>query len=78
MSNETELRKNRMIKGILLAISALFLWSVLLLWSWNSTASELFGLQTIQFKHAFMITANIAVIVFVLNIGRRRANNLTH
>ncbi|MCC3859931.1 hypothetical protein [Pseudemcibacter aquimaris] len=78
MNSENELSKNKMVKCAFLAVIALLMWSVLLLWSWNSTLTELFGLQSIQFKHAFMFATNIAFLVFVLNIGRRRPNNRPH
>ena len=58
-------------KQIALAIGAFCLASVIVIWSWNTLAVDLFGLSHMQFKHAVAVVLLLGLVRFALGRSRR-------
>ena len=61
------------IREFAFGIAASFVCAILLLWTWNTLATDLFGLQAAQFKHAIAAVAGIAGITAMVSGVRKLA-----
>ena len=59
-------------KQIALAVGAFFLASIIVIWSWNTLAVDLFGLVSIQFKHAVAIVLVLGLLRFAVSRASHR------
>lgn len=57
--------------ALLFASASLWACTISLQWSWNTVASELFSLPTMQFKHALGFMVFLVVIFFSFNATKR-------
>ena len=65
-----------------IAISVFLIGSIVLLWSWNTLAVDLFQLPRAQFKHAvafaLLITGAYAFRLFVVRFSTGRTQHSSH
>ncbi len=51
-------------RGVIWMLLMLLISALLLLWSWNTVVSGIFGLPNLQLKHAFALEVLLAVLYF--------------
>jgi hypothetical protein len=71
MSKHHRRRAHGAAKTIIVATAIFMAGSILLLWSWNTLAADLFQLPAAQFKHAVALGALIAA-AFMLRVSVAR------
>ena len=60
-------------KQIAFGVGAFFLASIVMIWSWNTLAVDLFGLSAMQFKHAVALVLLLGLARFA--VGHRPAQD---
>ncbi len=71
MTNDSEHNVGKITKNIFYIATAAFLWSLLLMWTWNTVAMEVFDLPKVQFKHTFLVAINLVVLLFFRTVSSR-------
>ena len=65
MSNSNSTRFHHFMVGSLSLMAMVFIGAVLLLWSWNTTASGLFQAPEMEFKHALAVELFLGVVFLI-------------
>jgi len=73
MSENHQRRTHDAVKTTIIAIALFLVGSILLLWSWNTLAVELFQLPEARFKHAVAVGTLVAVAFMIRTFGTRFA-----
>ena len=73
MNDQEKNHRKGTLKAITTATAMFLTWSVILLWSWNTLAVDLFQLPEAQFKHAIALAAITTTLVMFRYIGRKVA-----
>ena len=73
MSEHQQRRTYDAAKTTIIAIAVFLVGSILLLWSWNTLAVELFQLPEARFKHAIAVGTLIAIAFMFRTFGARFA-----
>jgi len=55
-----------------------FVFTVVVLWSWNNFAPDIFQLPEMKFKQALGLVLFTSCIAFILRIGGRHSNSHKH
>ncbi len=77
MTEETDNKGYKMTIAILVAIGVLFVSGVLILWSWNTFAVDLFQAPKMQFRHALAIELLAASIAAIFGLTLRLSSGHT-
>ena len=56
-------------KSLIVSVAVFFVCSIVMLWSWNTLAVDLFHMPQAQFKHALAFAASIAMLFFLRRIS---------
>ncbi len=57
------------------AFGGFLLMAVAIIWSWNTLATDIFGLAEIQFKHAIAMGLGLVALRFVFSPGHLRGSD---
>ena len=79
MSEQHRRRAREIAKAMSISIAVFVGGTVLLLWSWNTLAADLFELPMARFKHAFALALLIAsTLIFRFLVARSATNGCPH
>jgi|TARA_R110002096_G_scaffold426421_1_gene636210 hypothetical protein len=78
MTDQNDNKKNKYLKAVTIGATLFFAWCILLMWSWNVLAVDLFELPAAQFKHAFALCSVTMSMFCFLRISAKSRRHLSN